>query len=80
MEALLTLPVRKKASFVSSLYFRVLAGLILGSWSDFSFPTQCRSITNLVGNAVATITIARSENEFDSAQAKRMLYKSHDSA
>ena len=44
------------------------------------FMSQCRSITNLIGNAVATITIARSENEFDSALATQELYKAHDPA
>jgi len=37
------------------------------------FMSQCRSITNLIGNAVATIVIARSENEFDSERARQML-------
>jgi aerobic C4-dicarboxylate transport protein len=37
------------------------------------FMSQCRSITNLVGNAVATITVARSEGEFDFERAKQVL-------
>jgi aerobic C4-dicarboxylate transport protein len=41
------------------------------------FMSQCRSITNLIGNAVATITIARSENEFDHALAERILSGPH---
>jgi aerobic C4-dicarboxylate transport protein len=41
------------------------------------FMSQCRSITNLIGNAVATITIARSENEFDHTLADRILSGLH---
>jgi len=41
------------------------------------FMSQCRSITNLIGNAVATITIARSENEFDHLLAERVLSGVH---
>jgi aerobic C4-dicarboxylate transport protein len=41
------------------------------------FMSQCRSITNLIGNAVATITVARSENEFDHALATRVLSGAH---
>jgi len=41
------------------------------------FMSQCRSITNLIGNAVATITIARSENEFDHTLAERILSGPH---
>jgi hypothetical protein len=39
--------------------------------------SHCRSITNLIGNAVATITIARSENEFDRVLADRILSRPH---
>ncbi|HEY0263984.1 MAG TPA: C4-dicarboxylate transporter DctA [Granulicella sp.] len=41
------------------------------------FMSQCRSITNLIGNAVATIAIARSENEFDEELAMRVLTGPH---
>jgi aerobic C4-dicarboxylate transport protein len=37
------------------------------------FMSEMRSLTNLVGNGVATIVVAKWEGEFDSAQAKRML-------
>ncbi|MDQ6630482.1 MAG: C4-dicarboxylate transporter DctA [Verrucomicrobiota bacterium] len=44
--------------------------LILGvDW----FMAQARAMTNLVGNGVATVVIAKWENEFDTAQAKRVL-------
>ncbi|WP_254059526.1 C4-dicarboxylate transporter DctA [Granulicella sp. L46] len=42
------------------------------------FMSQCRSITNLIGNAVATITIARSENEFQAETANRVMNEQSD--
>jgi aerobic C4-dicarboxylate transport protein len=42
------------------------------------FMSQCRSITNLIGNAVATITIARSENEFRAETANRVMNEQSD--
>ncbi len=35
--------------------------------------SEMRSLTNLVGNGVATIVVAKWEGEFDAAQASRML-------
>jgi aerobic C4-dicarboxylate transport protein len=37
------------------------------------FMSEIRSLTNLVGNGVATIVVARWEGQFDAAQAQRML-------
>ena len=37
------------------------------------FMSECRALTNLVGNAVATIVVARWENELDQAQLARAL-------
>jgi aerobic C4-dicarboxylate transport protein len=37
------------------------------------FMSQMRSMVNLIGNAVATITVARWENEFDPARAEKVL-------
>ena len=37
------------------------------------FMSQMRSLVNLVGNAVATIVVARWENEFDAEKAERVL-------
>jgi aerobic C4-dicarboxylate transport protein len=37
------------------------------------FMSECRALTNLVGNAVATIVVARWENELDEAQLARAL-------
>ena len=35
--------------------------------------SEMRSLTNLVGNGIATIVVAQEEGEFDAAQARRML-------
>ncbi|WP_428423909.1 dicarboxylate/amino acid:cation symporter [Pararhizobium sp.] len=37
------------------------------------FMSECRALTNLVGNAVATIVVARWENELDTEQLARAL-------
>ncbi|MBY5817992.1 dicarboxylate/amino acid:cation symporter [Rhizobium leguminosarum] len=37
------------------------------------FMSECRALTNLVGNAVATIVVARWENELDTAQLSAAL-------
>jgi aerobic C4-dicarboxylate transport protein len=34
---------------------------------------QARAMTNMVGNGVATIIVAKWENEFDAARAKLVL-------
>jgi len=35
--------------------------------------SEMRTVTNLIGNGVATIVIARWENEFDDHKARRIL-------
>ncbi len=47
-------------------------GMVLVLGVDW-FLAQARSMTNLVGNGVATIVMARWENEFDSERAARVL-------
>jgi aerobic C4-dicarboxylate transport protein len=37
------------------------------------FMSEARAITNLIGNAIATIIIARSEKEIDLAKAKELI-------
>jgi aerobic C4-dicarboxylate transport protein len=37
------------------------------------FMSQLRSLVNLIGNAVATVVVARWENEFDAAKAEAAL-------
>jgi aerobic C4-dicarboxylate transport protein len=37
------------------------------------FMSEMRALTNLVGNGVATIVVAKWENEFDSERARRVL-------
>jgi aerobic C4-dicarboxylate transport protein len=41
------------------------------------FMSECRALTNLVGNAVASIVVARSEGQFDEARARRVLSGEH---
>jgi aerobic C4-dicarboxylate transport protein len=40
------------------------------------FMSECRSLTNLVGNAVATIVVARWENALDTEQLDKTLHAS----
>jgi aerobic C4-dicarboxylate transport protein len=60
------------AATLSSLKTIPVEGMVLILGVDW-FMAQARSMTNLVGNATATIVIAKWENEFDLAQAKRAL-------
>ena len=46
-----------------------LAGITLLLGVD-RFMSQMRSLTNLTGNAVATIVVAKWENEFDGSKAQ----------
>jgi aerobic C4-dicarboxylate transport protein len=50
-----------------------VAGLTLLLGID-RFMSEARAITNLIGNGVATIVVARWEKEFDEAQAARILH------
>lgn len=49
-----------------------LAGMALILGID-RFMSECRALTNFVGNAVATIVVARWEGELDEAQLKQVL-------
>jgi aerobic C4-dicarboxylate transport protein len=49
-----------------------VAGLTLLLGVD-RFMSEMRSLTNLVGNGVATIVVAKWENEFDAVRARRVL-------
>jgi len=49
-----------------------VAGLALILGID-RFMSEARAITNLIGNGVATVVIAKWENELDTAQMKRVL-------
>lgn len=49
-----------------------VAGLTLLLGVD-RFMSEARAITNLIGNGVATIVVAKWENEFDDAKARRIL-------
>jgi aerobic C4-dicarboxylate transport protein len=60
------------AATLSALGTIPVAGISLLLGVD-RFMSEMRSLTNLVGNGVATIVIAKWEGEFDSAVARRML-------
>jgi aerobic C4-dicarboxylate transport protein len=49
-----------------------VAGIMLVFGID-KFMSECRALTNLVGNSVASIVIARSEGQFDEERARRVL-------
>jgi aerobic C4-dicarboxylate transport protein len=63
------------------LYVQVLlaiaAGILIQSLAILlgidKFMSECRALTNLVGNGVATIVISRWEGEFDVAQLKAAM-------
>jgi len=44
------------------------------------FMSECRAITNLIGNAVATVVISRSENEISAARLNEALKQRSDSS
>lgn len=37
------------------------------------FMSEARAIVNLIGNGIATVVVAKSENEFDEAKHERLL-------
>ncbi|HSU56134.1 MAG TPA: dicarboxylate/amino acid:cation symporter [Candidatus Dormibacteraeota bacterium] len=60
------------AATLSSMKTIPVEGMVLILGVDW-FMAQARAMTNMVGNGVATVVIARWENEFDVAQAQRVL-------
>jgi len=60
------------AATLSSTKIIPVEGMVLILGVDW-FMAQARAMTNMVGNGVATIVIARWENEFDAARAQRVL-------
>ena len=60
------------AAPLSALGSVPVAGITLLIGID-RFMSEMRSVTNLIGNGVATIVVAKWENEFDAEQAARML-------
>ncbi len=64
------------AATLSALGTIPVAGITLLLGVD-RFMSEMRTVTNLIGNGVATIVIARWENEFDAELAKRILSGNH---
>lgn len=64
------------AATLQSTHTVPVAGLSLLLGID-RFMSEARALTNLVGNAVATLVVARWEGELDLARAKRVLSEPH---
>jgi len=60
------------AATLSTMKTIPVEGMVLILGVDW-FMAQARAMTNMVGNGVATIVIARWENEFDAGKANRVL-------
>jgi aerobic C4-dicarboxylate transport protein len=60
------------AATLSSVGTIPVAGIMLVFGID-KFMSECRALTNLVGNAVASIVVARSEGQFDEVRARAVL-------
>ncbi len=60
------------AATLSAMKTIPVEGMVLILGIDWLM-AQARAMTNMVGNSVATVVIARWENEFDSAKAVRVL-------
>lgn len=60
------------AATLSSLGTIPVAGITLLLGID-RFMSEARSLTNLIGNGIATIVVAKWEGEFDAEQARRVL-------
>jgi aerobic C4-dicarboxylate transport protein len=65
------------ASTLSSLHKIPLEGLAFLLGVD-KFLSEARAITNIIGNGVATLVIAKSEKEFDAVVYAREIEKSSD--
>ncbi len=64
------------ATVLTSMHFVPVEGLVLLLGID-RFMSEARSLTNLIGNAVATVVIAKWEGDFDSVAAEKILKPRH---
>ena len=64
------------ASTLSALQVVPIEGVALVLGVD-RFMSEARSITNLIGNGIATLVVARSENAFDDRQRERAIAELH---
>lgn len=60
------------ASILSVMNVILLEGLALLLGGD-RFMSEARAIVNLIGNGIATVVVAKSENEFDDEKYKRVV-------
>ena len=65
------------AATLSTMHIIPVEGLVLLLGVD-RFMAEARSLTNLIGNGVATIVIAKWEGDFDSTAAEKILGKTKD--
>jgi aerobic C4-dicarboxylate transport protein len=54
-----------------------VAGIMLVFGVD-KFMSECRALTNMIGNSVAAIVVAKWEGQFDLARARRVLSRHED--
>ncbi|PEM12616.1 C4-dicarboxylate ABC transporter [Bacillus toyonensis] len=59
-------------SILSVMNVISLEGLALLLGGD-RFMSEARAIVNLIGNGIATVVVAKSENEFDDEKYKRVV-------
>jgi aerobic C4-dicarboxylate transport protein len=67
------------AATLSSMHTIPIEGMVLILGVD-RLMSEARAVTNLIGNGVATVVIARWENDFDDATAARVLNAPHSAA
>ncbi|MBJ7929757.1 C4-dicarboxylate ABC transporter [Bacillus toyonensis] len=60
------------ASILSVMNVISLEGVALLLGGD-RFMSEARAIVNLIGNGIATVVVAKSENEFDDEKYKRVV-------
>jgi aerobic C4-dicarboxylate transport protein len=56
-----------------------VAGIMLVFGVD-KFMSECRALTNMIGNSVAAIVVAKWEGQFDLERARRVLSRHEDLA
>ena len=63
-----------KKALYRSLYFQVITAIIIGVILGIDrFMSEARALTNLVGNGVATIVVAKWTGDLDTEQLQREL-------
>jgi len=58
--------------FYQSLYLQVIMGILIGALLGHFYPAA-RALTNLIGNGVATVVVAKWRQELDEARMHERL-------